>query len=173
MSAIKFDHTQEDFNLAIGIDEEQHQLLQETLAELSKLMFDRIRDDNSMSKSEVAEILANTLSYKELLYLATDAMKVKTDRAIDAFGKFHKLAAERNINPEDQDAIKSLIKEVASNDDDDSSSSIRTIAIDADDIDGSLDRANVPKEIRSQIKLRLLEEMMKRMSKDLKDGDDQ
>lgn len=155
MSTMTFNHNEESFHIAIGIDEEQHTLLTETLAEISLMMYKRDKLDKSMTKSEVAELLANTLSYKELVYVATSGMFSKTEKAGDAYEKFKKLVVERGIDPEDHKAIKELLEEVGH----DAEVSVKKIEIDPTDIDGSLDRAGVPDDLRGELKLRILKEL--------------
>lgn len=155
MSTMNFNHNEDSFHIAIGIDEEQHTLLTETLSEISLMMYKRDKLDKPMTKSEVAELLANTLSYKELVYVATSGMFSKTEKAGDAYEKFKRLVSERGIDPEDQEAIKELIEEVGQ----DADVSVKRIEIDPSDIDGSLDRAGVPDDLRGELKLRILKEL--------------
>lgn len=155
MSTMNFNHNEESFHIAIGIDEEQHTLLTETLSEISLMMYKRDKLDKPMTKSEVAELLANTLSYKELVYVATSGMFSKTEKAGDAYEKFKRLVSERGIDPEDHEAIKELIEEVGQ----DADVSVKRIEIDPSDIDGSLDRAGVPDDLRGELKLRILKEL--------------
>jgi hypothetical protein len=150
-----FNHNEESFHIAIGIDEEQHTLLTETLAEISLMMYKRDKLDKPMTKSEVAELLANTLSYKELVYVATSGMFSKTEKAGDAYEKFKRLVVDRGIDPENQEAIKKLLEEVGH----DAEVSVQKIEIDPTDIDGSLDRAGVPDDLRGELKLRILKEL--------------
>jgi DNA-directed RNA polymerase subunit F len=152
---MNFNHNEESFHIAIGIDEEQHTLLTETLSEISLMMYKRDKLDKPMTKSEVAELLANTLSYKELVYVATSGMFSKTEKAGDAYEKFKRLVSERGIDPQDQEAIKELIEEVGH----DADVSVKRIEIDPTDIDGSLDRAGVPDDLRGELKLRILKEL--------------
>lgn len=155
MSTMNFNHNEDSFHIAIGIDEEQHTLLTETLSEISLMMYKRDKLDKPMTKSEVAELLANTLSYKELVYVATSGMFSKTEKAGDAYEKFKRLVSERGIDPEDHEAIKELIEEVGQ----DADVSVKRIEIDPSDIDGSLDRAGVPDDLRGELKLRILKEL--------------
>lgn len=155
MSTMNFNHNEDSFHIAIGIDEEQHTLLTETLSEISLMMYKRDKLDKPMTKSEVAELLANTLSYKELVYVATSGMFSKTEKAGDAYEKFKRLVSERGIDPEDHEAIKELIEEVGQ----DADVSVKRIEIDPTDIDGSLDRAGVPDDLRGELKLRILKEL--------------
>jgi len=155
MSTMTFNHNEESFHIAIGIDEEQHTLLTETLAEISLMMYKRDKLDKPMTKSEVAELLANTLSYKELVYVATSGMFSKTEKAGDAYEKFKRLVVDRGIDPENQEAIKKLLEEVGH----DAEVSVQKIEIDPTDIDGSLDRAGVPDDLRGELKLRILKEL--------------
>lgn len=173
MSTINFDHSKKSFHEALGIDEEQSTLLANTLAEISTLIISRERDNNSMKQSEVAELLANTLSYRELLSLATQGLADRTETAIGEFENVLRLAQERGVSFKDKEAITEIMHEVVREKREESRTSIKSIAIDAEDIDGSLDRANVPEEIRPQIKARILEEMMRRMKEGFDDGDDQ
>lgn len=159
MSTMNFNHNEESFHIAIGIDEEQHTLLTETLAEISLMMYKRDKLDKPMTKSEVAELLANTLSYKELVYVATSGMFSKTEKAGDAYEKFKRLVSERGIDPEDHEAIKELIEEVGH----DAEVSVKRIEIDPTDIDGSLDRAGVPDDLRSELKLRIIKELAEKL----------
>lgn len=159
MSTMNFNHNEESFHIAIGIDEEQHTLLTETLAEISLMMYKRDKLDKPMTKSEVAELLANTLSYKELVYVATSGMFSKTEKAGDAYEKFKRLVSERGIDPEDHEAIKELIEEVGQ----DADVSVKRIEIDPTDIDGSLDRAGVPDDLRSELKLRIIKELVEKL----------
>jgi len=152
---MNFNHNEDSFHIAIGIDEEQHTLLTETLSEISLMMYKRDKLDKPMTKSEVAELLANTLSYKELVYVATSGMFSKTEKAGDAYEKFKRLVSERGIDPEDHEAIKELIEEVGQ----DADVSVKRIEIDPSDIDGSLDRAGVPDDLRGELKLRILKEL--------------
>lgn len=155
MSTMNFNHNEDSFHIAIGIDEEQHTLLTETLSEISLMMYKRDKLDKPMTKSEVAELLANTLSYKELVYVATSGMFAKTEKAGDAYEKFKRLVVERGIDPQDHETIKELIEEVGQ----DADVSVKRIEIDPSDIDGSLDRAGVPDDLRGELKLRILKEL--------------
>lgn len=159
MSTMNFNHNEESFHIAIGIDEEQHTLLTETLSEISLMMYKRDKLDKPMTKSEVAELLANTLSYKELVYVATSGMFSKTEKAGDAYEKFKRLVVERGIDPEDQEAMKELIEEVGQ----DADVSVQRIEIDPTDIDGSLDRAGVPDDLRMELKLRIIKELAEKL----------
>lgn len=159
MSTMNFNHNEDSFHIAIGIDEEQHTLLTETLSEISLMMYKRDKLDKPMTKSEVAELLANTLSYKELVYVATSGMFSKTEKAGDAYEKFKRLVSERGIDPEDHEAIKELIEEVGQ----DADVSVKRIEIDPTDIDGSLDRAGVPDDLRGELKLRILKELAEKL----------
>lgn len=159
MSTMNFNHNEDSFHIAIGIDEEQHTLLTETLSEISLMMYKRDKLDKPMTKSEVAELLANTLSYKELVYVATSGMFSKTEKAGDAYEKFKRLVSERGIDPEDHEAIKELLEEVGQ----DADVSVQKIEIDPTDIDGSLDRAGVPDDLRGELKLRILKELAEKL----------
>jgi hypothetical protein len=163
MSTIKFDHSQKEFHLAIGIDDEQRMTLMETLAGISAHM---VKEEPS--KSKVAEMLATTLSYKELLLVATEGMEAKTKDALEKYVKFTKLAEKRGLDMDDKDEIIKAIKEVVKRDenDEDDAPSIKSICIDPDDIDGSLDRANVPDEFRDVLKSRIISEIKRRIRKD-------
>ncbi len=108
MSTIKFDHTKESFPEALGLDSHDVDQLAQSLATTMEYVV-----KNKPSRSEIAEVIANTFSFTEILMLATDGLHAKLEEAI----------------------------------------------IDPTDIDGSLDRANVPDEIRAEIKLRILKEM--------------
>lgn len=159
MSTMNFNHNEDSFHIAIGIDEEQHTLLTETLSEISLMMYKRDKLDKPMTKSEVAELLANTLSYKELVYVATSGMFSKTEKAGDAYEKFKRLVSERGIDPQDHEAIKELLEEVGQ----DADVSVQKIEIDPTDIDGSLDRAGVPDDLRGELKLRILKELAEKL----------
>lgn len=159
MSTMNFNHNEDSFHIAIGIDEEQHTLLTETLSEISLMMYKRDKLDKPMTKSEVAEQLANTLSYKELVYVATSGMFSKTEKAGDAYEKFKRLVSERGIDPQDHEAIKELLEEVGQ----DADVSVQKIEIDPTDIDGSLDRAGVPDDLRGELKLRILKELAEKL----------
>lgn len=174
MSTINFDHSKKSFHEALGIDEEQSELLTKTLAEISTLIVSREREDNSMKQSEVAELLANTLSYRELLSLATQGLVDRTEAALGEFANVLKLAQKRGVSFKDKSAMTDIMHEVVQDKKENPSSGIKSIAIDPDDIDCSLDRANVPEEIRQQIKARILEEMLKRIKdKGFDDDNDQ
>lgn len=163
MSTIKFDHSKKSFHEAIGIDEEQSNMLNKTLAEISTLIVKRERANNSMKQSEVAEILANTLSYTELLSLATHGLSDRTQEAISEFENVLKLATEKGVDFADRKAMTDVMHDVLENRKE-SSSSIRSIAIDPTDIDGSLDKYDLPDEIKSELKKRILQEMKDRLS---------
>lgn len=160
MSTMNFNHNEESFHIAIGIDEEQHTLLTETLAEISLMMYKRDKLDKPMTKSEVAEVLANTLSYKELVFVATSGMFAKTQQAGDSYEKFKRLVVERGIDPENHEEIKKLLEEVGQEGAD---VSVQRIEIDPTDIDGSLDRAGVPDDLRGELKLRILKELAEKL----------
>jgi hypothetical protein len=163
MSTIKFDHSKKSFHEAIGIDEEQSNIFNKTLAEISTLIVTRERANNSMKQSEVAEILANTLSYTELLSLATRGLSDRTEEALSEFENVLKLATKKGVDFADKEAMKDVMYDVLENRKE-SSSSIRSIVIDPSDIDGSLDAAGIPDEIKAQLKLRILKEMRDKLS---------
>jgi phage terminase large subunit-like protein len=161
MSTINFDHSKKTFHESIGIDSEQVDLLNQTLAEMSTLIVNKARKGESFKNSEVAELLANTLSYKELIYVATHGLQDRTESALSEFKNVLKLASKRGVEFSDRAQMTDIMKEVVANKD---SSDIRSIVIDPSDIDGSLDEAGVPDELKSELKKRILQEMKDRLS---------
>jgi hypothetical protein len=77
MSTIKFNHNSDSLSDALGINDDQLSMLAETLAEISQDMV-----QNELELSRVAERLAMTVSYKELLYLATHEIANRTKEAL-------------------------------------------------------------------------------------------
>jgi hypothetical protein len=157
MSTIKFDHSKTHFHEALGMDEDDHQLLIRSLADMSTYLVKK-----EPNKSEMAELLAQTLSYRELLYLATEGLEMKTKDALNAYGNFQKIVEERGLE-RDSDEFTDAMHEAIGNTKS-SSSSIKSIAIDPTDIDGSLDRYDLPDEIKAELKKHILQEMKDRLN---------
>lgn len=160
MSTIKFNHQNKQFHHAIGMDDKEREILMETLAGISANIV-----KTEPSKSEIAETLAMTLSYRELLYLATEGMEAKTEQALKKYMKFTDYVKGKDLDMDDKESVIKAIKESLEKDEKDESSvpDVKSICVDADDIDGSLDRAGVPDEIKSQLKARIIAEMKRRL----------
>ena len=134
MSTIRFDHTKNSHSEALDMDDEQMEALSNTLAGISlHIVKDKPR------KSEITEMLVQTLSYKELAMLATEAIEYTTQKALKSYEKF--------------------MREDDSEDDDDDYHDIQSIKIDAEDIDGSLAKYDIPEDVKRQLKERILEEL--------------
>jgi len=161
MSTIKFDHSKNHFHEALGMDNDDHQLLVKSLADMSTYLLKK-----EPTKSEMAELLANTLSYRELLYLATEGLEMKTKDALDVYGDFQKMVDERGLERDSDEFTEAMHEAVKKSKSASpfSSSSIKSIAIDPTDIDGSLDKYDLPDEIKSELKKRILQEMKDRLS---------
>jgi phage terminase large subunit-like protein len=161
MSTINFDHSKKTFHESIGIDSEQVDLLNKTLAEMSTLIVTRARKGESLKNSEIAELLANTLSYKELIYVATHGLQDRTESALGEFKNVLELASKRGVDFSDRSQMTDIMKEVVNKKE---SVDVRSIVIDPSDIDGSLEAAGVPDELKSELKKRILQEMKDRLS---------
>jgi hypothetical protein len=160
MSTIKFDHSKNHFHQALGMDDADHELLVKSLADMSSYLLKK-----EPTKSEMAEIIANTLSYRELLYLATEGLEMKTKDALDVYSDFQKIVDKRGIERDSDEFTEAMHEAIKKSKTASpfSSSSIKSIAIDPTDIDGSLDKYDLPDEIRAELKLRILQEMRDRL----------
>ena len=151
MSTIKFDHTKETLADAMGIDNEQLELLQKTMCDLSLHIV-----KTTPTKSEIAEILAKSLSYTELVYLATETVENKTLEALKMYEKH--VGSKGESLGELLDTLKKL-KDSLDGSPGKSFKEIKSIKIDPNDIDGSLDNYDLPEEVKKELKAKIIEEM--------------
>ena len=157
MSTIKFDHSKESFHEALGLDDNDTMDLARTMARMMEHAA-----KHHPSKSEIAELIAKTCSFTEILMLATDGFRAKMDEAVDHFKEV--MEDPELANEEDMDEFVKKLKSKVK----DGRASIQKIEIDPTDIDGSLDRAGVPDDLKAELKSRILKEMKDR----LKDQED-
>jgi phage terminase large subunit-like protein len=71
------------------------------------------------------------------------------------------LASKRGVDFSDRSQMTDIMKEVVNKKE---SVDVRSIVIDPSDIDGSLEAAGVPDELKSELKKRILQEMKDRLS---------
>lgn len=152
MSTIKFDHSKKSFPEALGLNEEDVEQLAKTMA---RMMEHAAKND--ISQSEKAEMIAKTCSFTEILMMATDGFDAKMQQAVD---HFKGILGDDLSDEDDIEEFERKLKERFGG----VKSSIRKIEIDPTDIDGSLDRAGVPDDLKSELKLRILKEMRDRLS---------
>lgn len=152
MSTIKFDHSKDSFPEALGLDDNDTMQLAKTMA---TMMEHAVK--TGPSKSEIAELIAKTCSFTEILILATDGFKFKMHEAVDHFKEA--MDDADLANEEDMDEFLKKLKAKMK----DGRASVHKIEIDPSDIDGSLDRAGVPNDLRSELKARILKEMRDRL----------
>ena len=155
MSTINFDHKAKKFNLAIDISDEHYS---EMSASLATIMVHLVKDQPS--KSEIAEILAKTFSYKELLYLATEGIEARTTQALEMF------ADEIKETKEGKESFLSGLLDKPSKD----KSDIKSLLIDPFDIEGSLDKyPEIPDFIKEELKARIKKELKGKFKDDEND----
>lgn len=153
MSTIKFDHSKNSFPEALGLDDNDTMELAKSMATMMEYVA-----KTKPPKSEIAELIAKTCSFTEILMLATDGFEAKMD---DALLHFKDMIGDEDLSDK-TDMIKLLKKLKAKVEK--GKASIMKLEIDPSDIDGSLDRADVPEELRGELKARILKEMRDRLS---------
>jgi hypothetical protein len=153
MSTIKFNHTKTSFSEALGLDDND-------ICQLAKTMSGMMKDvcKNNTSKSEIAELIAKTCSFTEILILATEGFQAKMDDVTNHFKEVIEdkdLANEKDIK-EFERKLKSKMSDIKT--------PIKMIEVDPTDINGSLDRAGIPDDIKAELKLQILKVMRDRLS---------
>lgn len=154
MSTIKFDHTQNSFPKALGLDENDIDQLARTNATMMQHVV-----EHKPSRSEIAEMIAKTFSFTEIIMLATDGFHAKLEEALTEFKSLVDDVDLSKINSTEelQDALRSKLSTWKPG------GSIQKLEIDPTDVDGSLNRAGIPDDLKAELKARILEEMKNRI----------
>lgn len=173
---MKFNHEAKSFPEAIGVSEEQLNNLDKSV---KNILSDMNNPDKVCKKSQIVELIAATMSYTDLVILATERIfdkniqinkmfkKAKKDLFKSSSSKLADLTELALKKIEEQpdiskkmemlqqlkDAITGKFKDgILTKKPEGMPSDIQSLRIDPTDIDGSLDRYNLPKDVKEELK---------------------
>lgn len=84
MSSITFDHTKDKLSLAMDISQEHYEEIQEKTKNYSKLL---LEENDDFKKSNLAQKIAEELSYKELVFFSTSFVILTSQMAKEGLKK--------------------------------------------------------------------------------------